>query len=117
MKTTIMAIHRTKSGWVELLGQWGRGKAAKADYAFRPATLISDDGDDNHFAWAVTGSMRDAAEIVAGFDLQQFNDGRSVAEFHGNCVRLIDTPEDFWTENEEGDFVPNLVSYPNVIAY
>lgn len=110
-----MTIHRTKSGLIELLGQWGHGKAAPANYANRPATLISDDGDGHFCAWAVTGDMRDAAEVAARFDLR--NDGRRVAVLEGNCVSMVNTPDDFWTETESGDFVENLAAYPDVVAY
>ena len=110
-----MTIHKTRTGHIELLDQWGHGKAAKADYATRPATLISDDGDGHFYAWSVTGDMRDAAKTAASFDLR--NDGRYVAELDGNRVSMVPPPDGFWIETEDGDFVPDLAKYPNVVAY
>jgi hypothetical protein len=107
-------MHRTKSGWIELLGKWGHGRAADRDYDNMPAVITDDDGDGHYSAWKVDGSMRDAALILGRFLTR--NDGRYVATFSGSTVRAEPTPDDFWIEDGD-DFKPNLAAYPEVVAW
>lgn len=60
-----MTIHRTDSGYIELLDTWGHGRAPNGDWYNRPATLIADDGDGHYEAWAYEGAKADAAMALA----------------------------------------------------
>ena len=111
-----MTIHKTASGYAESIYQWRDGQASGWDLARRPAHLISDDGDGHYRVWRVTGKMRDAAAIIGAFDLR--NDGRNVMVFYGSRVVSEPTPEGFWrTINDWGDVAPDLIAFPEIVAY
>ena len=109
-----MAIHKTASGHIELLDQWGHGKSARGNWALRPATIISDDGDGHYAAWSYTGHIRDAASTAGAFGLR--NDGRYVAVLSGSTVSMETPPDDFWVDRD-GSFEPDTAKYPDVVAY
>ena len=114
-----MSVHQTKSGIVELVDQWGHGKAASGDWHSAPATLICDDGDGHYDAWKYSGKLEDAADAVAGF---YCNDDGSYVVKHDPKGRIeaIPTPDDFWIDDDTdslSDFKPDLERYPNVIAW
>ncbi|MGH7746514.1 MAG: hypothetical protein ACREQ5_17395, partial [Candidatus Dormibacteria bacterium] len=64
-------------------------------------------------AWAVDGSIRDAADVVAQF-VQR---GGNIVSLYGSTVRAETAPADFWIEDEARGVVPNLAAYPNVVAF
>ena len=109
-----MTIHQTKTGSIELIDQYGHGKAARGDWRNAPAVLVFDDNDGHYDAWKVEGSMEDAADKIAEF----FEcNGVNVVVFDGSRVYVETAPDDFWIETESGDFEPNTAAYPNVIGY
>ena len=59
-----MSFHRTPSGFVQLVQEWGPGKGTPAN-AKRPATLITDDGDGHYQQWKYTGKLTDALVTLA----------------------------------------------------
>jgi hypothetical protein len=112
----IMSFHRTPSGFVELLSVWGHGKGTPAN-AHRPATLITDDGDGHYQQWKYTGQLDDALVTLAR--LEKFITGNydaHVAVRSGAGYIVQPAPVDFWIERD-GEFVPNLAAYPDVIAF
>lgn len=107
-----MSYHETSTGHIEIVDQWGHGKAPKRNWSSRPATLVVDDGDGHYTAWAFTGNRRDAAVTAARFDLR----AEKIAVLSGAGVTIENPPADFWIE-AAGDLQPNLTAYPDVIAY
>ena len=105
----------TKTGRVELVGQWGHGHAARADYRSMPGMLIVDDGDDWTYAYRFRGKRADAVDAVALMFGKM--DGRSIVTQSGNRLAVEPAPDDFWIEQPNGDIEPNLASYPDVVAY
>lgn len=83
-----MTIHLTNSGHVELLDQWGHGRAAKGDWARKPATLIFDDNDGHYDAWSFTGDKRDAAQTLARLDSQRHS-SHAFFLLEGSTVRVV----------------------------
>jgi len=111
-----MTTHKTADGYITLIDQWGHGRAARGDWNFAPATLISDDGDGHYTAWKVEGSLRAAAEVAGRFDLP--SSGNHVMMFSGSSVWAVATPDAFWVEDgQTGDVEPNLAAHPDVVAY
>lgn len=103
------------SGGVECVGKWGHGCAASADFHRMPGILIAHDGDGWSFAYRRPGwTMRQLAEKIAPL----FTKDDMVVNFDGRLTLNADySPHDFWIENADGDFTPNLTAYPDVIAY
>jgi hypothetical protein len=62
-----MAYHRTASGAIDLVDEWGHGRNARGDWSFAPATIVVDDGDGHYSAWRYTGRKRDAIATAARF--------------------------------------------------
>lgn len=92
-----MTIHQHESGIIEMLDQWGHGRAPHGDWNNRPATLIYDD-DDGHFtAWNYTGHIRDAAMKIASLG-REFGD-TVVWVLDGNRVRPARRDE--WADGVE----------------
>lgn len=109
-----MAIHKTKTGWIELVDSWGHGKASNGKWHSAPATLVAEDGDGHYDAWKFSGDKKDAAVKIAEF----LDKADMVVCLEGNSVVAQRAPGDFWTEDEgKGEFIPNLSKYPDVIAY
>ncbi len=113
-----MSFHRTPTGFVELLSSWGDGKGTPANEN-RPATLVTDDGDGHYEQWKYTGKLDDALVTLARLDkhISGSYDPPYVAIRLGAGYYIERAPEDFWIENSEGEFAPNLEAYPDVIAY
>ena len=59
-----MVMHRTASGFVELINSWGHGKGPPTPRN-RPATVFTDDGDGHYDAWSYTGNRLDAIKKLA----------------------------------------------------
>ena len=111
-----MSFHKTQTGLVELLSTWGHGKGVGGN-PWRPATLITDDGDGHYQQWKFTGKLFDALVTLAQLEPRIQGHGGFVARVDGNGYVVEPAPDDFWVEQENGDFVPNLAAYPDVIAY
>lgn len=109
-----MTFHTTPTGHIELLDQWGHGKAARGDWSSRPATIVVADHDGHYTAWAYTGRLLDAATTAARFDLP---DDGYVAIRCGTRITIERQPDDFWIEQPDGSFEPNQAEYPEVLAY
>jgi hypothetical protein len=106
-----MTIHKTATGYVELISTWGHGKGAVPNLN-RPASFSTDDGDGHYELWAYSGKRADALDVVARFLLQD----DMIVEWDGSTLAAIRTPEDFWIENDD-EFLPNLAKYPNTITF
>lgn len=106
--------HRTASGFVTLISEWGHGKGLMPN-TNRPATLITDDGDGHSQQWSYTGRLQDALETLANKE-RAILSGDHVAIRSGAGYSVTTAPDDFWIE-QDGEMVPNLAAYPNVIAY
>jgi hypothetical protein len=109
-----MSVHLTPTGHVVLVSSWGHGKGTPAN-ARRPATLIVDDGDGHYQQWRYTGTLNDALVTLAHLE-RSIQSGDRVALREGNGYRVTRAPDGFWVE-QDGEFVPNLADYPNVIAF
>lgn len=109
-----MAIHRTESGFVELLSSWGHGRGIPGNPR-RPATLITDDGDGHYQQWGYTGRLADALLTLARLE-RSIRAGDHVAVRYGHGYYVERAPDDFWIERD-GEFSANLAAYPDVIAY
>lgn len=116
--TKAIATHKTRTGYVSLLAQWGHGKGS--DPSREPGfqsldgepLLWSDDGDGHYDLWCYSGDKVDAARTVAGF----FKGDDNIALLDGDSVEWVRAPADFWLE-ADGEFQPNLTKYPNAVAY
>lgn len=97
-------VHKTISGHVECVGEWGRGKAAEANFAKMPAVIICDDGDGHYSAHRYTGKRLDAAKVLAQFLTK---DRRYCVEFGGFNVTAVDRPDDFYIELDGDEFAEN----------
>ena len=108
-----MTTHYTASGSATLIGSWGHGKAPAKDFQLMPACLLADDGDGHYDAWGITGKMADAAQALARFYVK----GERVVAYDAGLLSAINCPDDFWIELPSGDFEPNLVTYPGILAW
>ncbi len=110
-------IHKTNSGYISLIATQAAGRDWDADFDRSRSDLIySDDGDGELTVWEFTGDIRDSAKTLGSFDID-ISCGNRVAYFEGDTVRVIYTPEEFWIEQDDRDFKPNLEAYPNVVAF
>ncbi len=113
-----MTIHRTDSGFVELLASVRGNNRLGVSYR-RPATVFTD-SDDTRQAWSYTGKQIDALKTLASLERLH---NEFVAMRHGNSYRVETAPEDFWIASEvdeDGEalvFAPNLDKYPDALAW
>lgn len=116
-----MAHHRTDSGSIDLVDSWGHGRAPQRDWTAVPNILTYEDDDGHHSAWRVTGSMRDAARVVADFDLRKKSEP-AVASLYGRSCRLEMPPDGFYEHivDDDGELVETKAhpeNFPDVVAW
>lgn len=108
-----MAMHKTESGYAELVESWRDGRQPSRNYASMPAVIISDNGDGENSAWKITGAMFDAARVIGALEIATAD---KIARFiDGNRITCESVPKDFWIEDEDGNFY--ATPDKNVIAW
>ena len=113
-----MTMHRTNSGYVTFLAQWGHGKGRPISRK-QPATVFTNDGDGHYQAWSYTGKQIDALVSLARLERQLFSQNLVALRDAPNSYTLVDPPADFWIDDPEniGCVVPNSAAYPDIIAW
>lgn len=112
-----MTIHRTDDGFIQLMDQWGHGRAARHDWRFVPAVIVADDGDGHYDAWKYDGSFAAAARKIASFyssadvNVEADPKARTVT-----VVKLLDgwIPAD--PSEPDGGYILNTRGHPLLIA-
>lgn len=107
-----MTIHKTESGYIELLQVWRDGQRARCNFAAMPGVIVSDNGDGENSAWKVTGRMRDAAKVIGHLEI---GTAGKIARFFEKRIVCESIPDNFWVENSNGDFMANPGH--DVVAY
>lgn len=107
--------HRTQTGTVELIDEWGHGKPESGNWDIAPAVFKADDGDGHYSAWRWSGKIEDAHDVVAGFMTSDNN----VIMRDGINLKTIQTPDDFWEESwkKDGTFDVSAKYSRDCIAY
>lgn len=114
-----MTIHRTKSGWIELVGsEWRDGQMPQASAGVARITVHN---DVTNSVWKFTGKLRDAAEVIGRLEL--FRNGDSVAVLTGYHIEVEPMPHGFFKgvkpdeDGEPTEFEPDLEAFPDVVAW
>lgn len=114
-----MTIHKTKSGYVEIIGgEWRDGQMPRASPGVARLTVRH---DQTNAVWKFTGTRRDAAETIGRLYV---GTSERVARLNGSHVEIESVPDDFWrgkgAPNEDGEFdefEPDTTRHPDVVAY
>lgn len=93
-----MTYHRTNSGHIELMAEWGHGKV-RPDLPSK-GVIIVDDNDGHYAAWKYEGDAREAALKIAGFlDQMRMRDETWLLTFDGELIEWVH--RDYWADGVE----------------
>lgn len=108
-----MSYHRTDSGHIEIIDQWGHGKAPSHSWAYVPAVITIEDGDGHYTAWKYSGSRQDAAFKAACLEANDGGDSKLwvIDDSHISPLDRSEWPEGVEITDLDEDGEPETIDY------